>query len=118
MLLDSPMYGLAVRAYVEQVLVQEPSPGGIVAMDNLPTDKVTGVRQAIEAAGAHLLYLPSYRSDFDPIEMVFSKLKARLGKRAAARTVNDLWGASAQAIDAFAPHECQNFPTTAVYDQN
>ncbi len=65
MLLDGPMHGLAFRAYVEQVLVPELSPGDIVVMDNLPAHKVTGVRQAIEAAGAHLLYLPPYSPDFN-----------------------------------------------------
>ncbi len=116
MLLDGPMHGLAFRAYVEQVLVPELSPGDIVVMDNLPAHKVTGVRQAIEAAGAHLLYLPPYSPDFNPIEMAFSKLKARL-RKAAARTVDDLWDAIAQAIETFTPQECQNFFAAAGYDQ-
>lgn len=116
MLLDGPMHGLAFRAYVEQVLVPDLSPGDIVVMDNLPAHKVTGVRQAIEAAGAHLLYLPPYSPDFNPIEMAFSKLKALL-RKTAARTVDDLWDAIAQAIDAFTPQECQNFFTAAGYDQ-
>ena len=47
-------------------------------MDNLPAHKVKGVRQAIEAAGATLLYLPAYSPDFNPIEMAFTKLKALL----------------------------------------
>lgn len=116
MLLDGPMHGLAFRAYVEQVLVPELAPGDIVVMDNLPAHKVTGVRQAIEAAGAHLLYLPPYSPDFNPIEMAFSKLKALL-RKAAARTVDDLWDAIAQAIEAFTPLECQNFFAAAGYDQ-
>ena len=75
MLLDGPMHGVAFRAYVEQVLVPDLSPGDIVVMDNLPAHKVAGIRQAIEAVGAHLLYLPPYSPDFNPIEMAFSKLK-------------------------------------------
>jgi len=116
MLLDGPMHGLAFRAYVEQVLVPDLSPGDIVVMDNLPAHKVTGIRQAIEAAGAQLLYLPPYSPDFNPIEMAFSKLKALL-RKAAARTVDDLWDAIAQAIDAFTPLECWNFFAAAGYDQ-
>lgn len=116
MLLDGPMHGAAFLAYVEQVLVPELSPGDIVVMDNLPAHKVTGVDQAIEAAGAHLLYLPPYSPDFNPIEMAFSKLKALL-RKAAARTVDDLWQAIAQAIDAFTPQECQNFFAAAGYDR-
>jgi DDE superfamily endonuclease len=58
MVLDSPMNGEAFLAYVEQVLVPELRPRDIVIMDNLPAHKVHGVRQAIEAAGASLRYLP------------------------------------------------------------
>lgn len=115
MLLDGPMHGDAFRAYVEQVLVPELSPGDIVVMDNLPAHKVFGVRQAIETAGASLMYLPPYSPDFNPIEMAFSKLKALL-RKAAARTVNDLWDAIAKAIEAFKPEECQNYFAKAGYD--
>lgn len=115
MLLDGPMYGLAFRAYVDQVLIPELSPGDIVVMDNLPSHKVAGIREAIEGAGARLLYLPPYSPDFNPIEMAFSKLKALL-RKVAARTVTDLWDAVATAIEAFTPSECRNFFTAAGYD--
>ena len=74
--LDGPMDGDAFRAYVSQVLAPELTTGDVVIMDNLPAHKVHGVRQAIEAAGAMLLYLPAYSPDFNPIEMAFSKFKA------------------------------------------
>ena len=115
MLLDGPMYGLAFLAYVEQVLVPELRPGDIVVMDNLPAHKVSGVRTQIEAAGANLLYLPPYSPDFNPIEMAFAKLKAIL-RKAAARTVPDLWEAIARALDAFTPAECQNYFAATGYD--
>jgi len=51
-------------------------------MDNLSSHKIDGVRQAIEDRGAHLLYLPPYSPDFNPIEMAFAKLKASLRKAA------------------------------------
>jgi len=86
-------------------------------MGNLLVHEVAGGCRAIEAVGAHLLYLPSYSPDFDPIEIAFSRLEARLG-RAAAQTVDDLWDAIGQAIDAFTPHECRNFLTTAGCDRN
>src|SRR5215472_16599838 len=76
MVLDGPMNGEAFLAYVEQALVPELRPRDIVIMDNLPAHKVHGVRQAIEAAGASLRYLPPYSPDFNPIEMAFAKLKA------------------------------------------
>ena len=117
MLLDGPMHGAAFKAYVEQVLVPELDPGDIVVMDNLPAHKVAGIRQAIEAAGATLLYLPPYSPDCNPIEMAFSKLKALL-RKAAARTVDDLWDAIADAIDAFTSTECENYFAAAGYDRD
>ena len=97
MVLDGPLNGEAFRAYVEQALVPELRPGDIVIMDNLPAHKVHGVRQATEAAGASLRYLPHY----NPIEMAFAKLKALL--RAAARTIPDLWQTIADALRRFTP---------------
>ncbi len=113
--LDGPMDGDAFRAYVGQVLVADLTPGDVVVMDNLPAHKVHGVRQAIEAAGARLIYLPAYSPDFNPIEMAFSKLKALL-RAAAARTIPDLWEAIGIAADAFAPTDCQNYFAAAGYN--
>jgi len=115
MLLDGPMDGDAFRAYVTHVLVPELTQGDIVVMDNLPAHKVTGVRQAIETAGATLLYLPPYSPDFNPIEMVFSKLKAIL-RKAAARTIDDLWEVIALSLDEFTPAQCRNYFTAAGYE--
>ena len=104
MVLDGAMYGEAFLAYVEQVLGPTLLPGDIVVMDNLPAHKPTAVRRAIEATGAELRFLPPYSPDFNPIEMAFSKLKSFLEKT-AARTVDDLWNAIAQAIETFTPTE-------------
>ena len=115
MILDGAMHGVAFLAYVEQVLVPTLSPGDIVIMDNLPAHKSTAVRQAIEAVGAELRFLPPYSPDFNPIEMAFSKLKAFLNKT-AARTVDELWKAIALGIELFNPIECKNFFAAAGYD--
>jgi len=115
MILDGPKDGSAFRAYVTQVLVPELAPGDTVIMDNLPAHKVRGVRDAIEAAGAKLIYLPPYSPDFNPIEMAFAKLKAFL-RAAAARTIPDLWDALKNALDAFTPNECRNYFSAAGYD--
>lgn len=115
MILDGPMDGDAFRAYVEHVLVPELAPGDVVVLDNLPAHRVSGVRQAVEAAAATLLYLPPYSPDFNPIEMAFAKLKALL-RATAARTVPELWDAIAAALDAFTPAECRNYFAAAGYD--
>ncbi|GAC1667129.1 MAG: hypothetical protein PVS2B1_25400 [Candidatus Dormibacteraceae bacterium] len=90
LVLDGPINGAAFVAWVEQFLAPELKAGDIVVMDNLGSHKVAGVRQAIEAAGARLRYLPPYSPDLNPIEQVFSKLKAML-RRAQARSVEGLW---------------------------
>ena len=101
-------------AYVEQVLVPTLINGDIVIMDNLGSNKVAGVRQAIEAAGARLLYLPPYSPDLNPIELAFAKLKALLRAR-AVRTVNALWNALGELVACFSPTECANFLRHAGY---
>ncbi|WP_166293914.1 IS630 family transposase [Bradyrhizobium sp. 2S1] len=115
LVLDGPMDGDAFLAYVEQLLAPSLRPGDTVIMDNLPAHKVHGVREAIRAVGASLLYLPPYSPDFNPIEMAFSKLKALL-RAAAARTMPDLWQAIANALKRFSPEECQNYLVAAGYD--
>lgn len=115
MTLNGAMNGPAFAAYVEQVLVPSLRPGDIVIMDNLPAHKLTAVRQAIERAGAELRFLPPYSPDFNPIEMAFSKIKALL-KKAAARTVADLWDAVRDAIDAISPTDARNYFTATGYE--
>lgn len=113
--LDGPINRVAFETYVEKVLVPELREGDTVIMDNLPGHKGPRVRQLIEAAGAHLLYLPPYSPDFNPIENAFAKLKALL-RQAAERTVEGLWIAIGGLIDLFTHNECRNFFTAAGYD--
>jgi transposase len=115
MVLDGPMNGPAFLAYVEQVLAPSLAPGETVVMDNLPAHKVGGVRTAIEAAGARLRLLPPYSPDFNPIELAFATLKALL-RRAAARTIPELWDAIATALPTFTPTECANYFTACGYE--
>ena len=115
MVLDGPINGAAFQAYVDQVLVPELEPGDIVVMDNLGSHKGAGIRVAIEAAGASLLYLPPYSPDFNPIENAFAKLKAML-RKAAERTVDGLWNAIGRIIDTITPEECTNYFAAAGYD--
>jgi transposase len=113
--LDGPMTGAVFRAYVEQVLAPALEPGDVVAMDNLSTHKVAGVKEAIRAAGASVRYLPSYSPDLNPIERLFAKLKALL-RKAAARTRDALWETIGTLLDAFTPNECQNYIVNSGYE--
>jgi transposase len=106
--IDGPMNGNGFLAYVEQVLAPTLKPGDVVVLDNLSAHKVPGIREAIEAAGARLLYLPPYSPDFNPIEQLFAKLKALL-RKAAERSLESLWNRIACLLDAFQPDECANY---------
>jgi transposase len=87
--IDGSMTGKKFLAYVEQCLAPTLKRKDIVMIDNLPAHKAVGVREAIEARGATLRYLPKYSPDLNPIEMPFSKLKADL-RKAAERTIQRL----------------------------
>ena len=90
LVVDGPINGELFLAYVRQQLILTLTQGDVVVMDNLPAHKVQGVRQAIEQAGARLLYLPTYSLDFNPIEQVFAKLKALLRKAASEPSTNSV----------------------------
>jgi transposase len=105
---DGPMDWPSFRAYVEQFVVPILRQGDIVVMDNLPSHKVAGIREAIEAAGAELRYPPSYSPDFNPIKQFFAKLEALL-RKATARTVEALIAAIAEALTKVSPQECEHY---------
>jgi len=98
----------AFLAHVKQVLAPTLTPGDIVVMDNLSSHKGDAIRDAIEAAGAELRYLPPYSPDLNPIEQAFAKLKALLRKY-AERTVEALRDRIGTLLDHFSPIECRNF---------
>ncbi|WP_197728609.1 IS630 family transposase [Rhizobium ruizarguesonis] len=112
---DGAMNGNVFLAYVEQVLLPTLQTGDVVVMDNLPAHKTAGVRDAIERAGAKLMFLPPYSPDFNPIENAFSKLKAMLRAR-AERKIDALWDAVGALMPRFTPAECANYFKAAGYD--
>ena len=115
MTIDGALDGASFLAYVEQVLAPTLSAGETVLMDNVRTHKVAGVKEAIEAKGARLVYLPPYSPDFDPIEESFSKIKSIL-RRIAARTAEALEAAVGEALQSFTPQECMNYFASTGYD--
>ena len=108
LVLDGPMTGTAFRAYVEQFLAPALTPGDVVVLDNLAAHKVAGIRQALAAAGASLLYLPPYSPDLNPIEQLFAKLKALL-RKAAARTRDELWSTIGRLLATVPPDQCARY---------
>ena len=104
---DGAVNGDIFEAFVEQVLVPELRPGDVVVMDNLSSHKRIRTRRLIEQAGAELVFLPPYSPDYNPIEMVFSKVKQLL-RSLACRTRHALWQAMQSVLDQVTPSDAKN----------
>jgi transposase len=113
-LFEGAMNGEMFLAWVRQGLVPTLHPGDVVILDNLSTHKIRGVREALEAAGARLLYLPPYSPDFNPIESMWSKIKQILRSH-APRTEDELLRAAQTAFNAISTADCQGFFFSARY---
>ena len=95
--IDAATDGEVFRQFLKAWLIPALRPGQVVVMDNLSSHKTAGIREAIEAVGCRVLYLPPYSPDLNPIENAFSKIKSRL-RTLAARTVETLGQAIADAL--------------------
>ena len=118
-----PIDTATFRAYVEQILVPTLKPGDVIVLDNLAAHKQPEVRVAIEQVGAFLRFLPPYSPDFNPIEQLFSKLKAMLRKTAAyfrkgvTFTVDSLCKAINSRLDEIFRSECAAYLANSGYGQ-
>lgn len=113
-LFEGPMNGEMFLAWVQQGLAPRLQAGDLVIMDNLATHKIRGVREALEAAGARLLYLPPYSPDFNPIEPMWSKIKQILRSH-APRTDEQLLRAAKKAFQSISVADCKGFFFSARY---
>ena len=108
LVVDGAINGEVFLGYVRQHLVPTLAAGDVVIMDNLSSHKRVGVREAIEAVGAEVRYLPPYSPDLNPIELAFSKFK-KLLRDGAERGVDSLWKLCGKVLDAFSEGECRNY---------
>jgi transposase len=106
--LDGAADAAAFEVYVEQLLAPSLHAGQVVILDNLSIHLGPRVRQAIEAKGCRLLFLPAYSPDFSPIEEAFSKVKSVL-RRTGARTREALQEAIAQALDLITAQDARGW---------
>jgi transposase len=104
---DGAINGDVFEAFVEQVLVPHLRKGDVVVMDNLSSHKRSRTRLLIEAAGAHLVFLPPYSPDLNPIEMIFAKIKQCL-RSLACRTRQALWESMQSVLDQVTPTDAAN----------
>lgn len=108
LVLDGPMDGVSFEAYVEQMLVPALPAGSIVVMDNLSAHKMHRIARLFEKAGITLRYLPPYSPDFNPIEQMWSKIKAIL-RRIQARGQEALEEAIATALGEVTPSDLKGY---------
>ena len=108
MMLDGPMDTAAFIAYVQHCLIPALPKNAIVVMDNLSAHKSPDIQALLEKAGATLRYLPPYSPDFNPIELMWSKVKTYL-RATKARTYDELQTAVAQALAKITPVDTEGF---------
>ena len=108
LVLSGAVNGTIFYGYIEQCVAPTLQRGDILFMDNLSAHKVAGIDLLLEARGAHLIYLPPYSSDFNPIELAWSKVKTKL-RQLKARTFPNLIKALKQALLAITPHDIQGW---------
>jgi len=108
------MDGELFLAWVEQFLCPTLQTGDLVILDNLSSHKVDGIRQALAAVGATLLYLPPYSPDLNPIEKLFAKLKILL-RKAAKRSTEELWKEIGELLNTVTTNECANYFASSGY---
>ncbi len=99
---------LIFEAFVERVLVPSLRPGQIVVLDNLSVHKSASARTQIEAAGCHLVFLPTYSPDFNPIEHAFAKTKQAL-RRVGARSFETIVAAIGAVVTTVTPADAHAF---------
>ena len=112
--IDGPMDGDAFAAWATEVLAPSLSPSDIVVMDNLSVHKNAAAREAIETAGAVIWFLPPYSPDLNPIEKMWSKVKAFL-RKTKARDPDALYRAIGQAMTAVRHQDIVNWFASCGY---
>lgn len=111
---DGPINAAMFTAWVKKSLVPTLKPRDVVVLDNLGSHKAPAAKAAVRAAGAHLLFLPPYSPDLNPIEMAFAKLKT-LFRKADTRTVEAAWRKMGDLLDLVSPDECAAYLRHAGY---
>jgi transposase len=114
MVVDGATNKEVFKVYVEKFLLPTLNKGDIVILDNLSAHKNKDIRQLIESVGAELWYLPPYSPDLNPIEKMWSKVRAIL-RKLKARTEQDLILAIAQALERVTPQDVKSWFSSCGY---
>lgn len=111
---DGPINAELFTLYVQKILAPTLGSSDIVVLDNLGSHKAKAARKAIRDRRAHMLFLPAYSPDLNPIEQVFAKVKHSM-RKAEERTVEATWRKVGHVIDLFQPDECLNYIRNSGY---
>lgn len=114
LVIDGALNGPLFAQYVRQELAPQLRPGDLLVLDNRPTHKVKAAIDAVRAVDAHVVHLPPYSPDFNPIEQVFSKIKNELRRR-ELRTITALETAFGEALDWITPADALHYFQHAGY---
>ena len=106
-IVNGPMNGEVFTAYTEYCLAPSLRPGDVVVMDNLSSHKSAAAIEAIEAVDAQVWFLPPYSPDLNPIEKLWSKVKAWL-RKTRPPDFDAIGQALAQTLRTVTPEECRN----------
>ena len=117
MVVDSATDGAVFLTYVEKILAPTLKEKDLVIMDNLAAHKMSAIVAAIEATGAEVRFLPPYSPDLNPIEKMWSKIKAYLRKE-KARTQEALWQAIGAALKTISASDAFNWFKSCGYTQS
>jgi len=107
-LIPGAIDGETMLFFVEELLVPTLKRGDVVVMDNNPIHKLDEIEDAIEAAGAWVLFLPTYSPDLNPIEHCWSKVKTLL-RALKPRTLPALLDALEEAFASITLHDILNW---------
>ena len=117
LVMSGAVNGTVFHGYIEQCVLPTLQPGDILFMDNLSAHKVAGLKELIQSCGAHLIYLPPYSPDFNPIELAWSKVKTIL-RRLKARSWSDLIEALKEALQAITTQDIHGWFAHSGYPIN
>jgi transposase len=105
MTVNGAMNGKIYEQYIKEYLLPQLEPGSILVADNLPTHKVKSVAKLLSDAFIGLQYLPAYSPDLNPIEQMWSKLKAYL-RKVKPRTYDELYAAISNGLQTVSSDDC------------
>ena len=97
------------KQYLKDILLPQLNSNSVLVMDNMKSHHAKAVKDLLDSSGVRYIYLPPYSPDLNPIEKLWSKVKAFLHKF-KARTLDALPNAIQHAFQTVLPSDCSGGP--------